>query len=306
MIETIAPWIYFNFFVLLLLGFDLFVLHRRTRIIGIPEALGWSAFWISLALLFNVWIYFSLGKDAALNFFTGYLIEKSLSVDNLFVILLIFSYFRTPRYLQHKVLFWGILGAIIMRAIFIAAGITLIHYFEHILYAFAAFLIYAGIKMALKADDEEIDPLNNPVLHLIKKKFPVTNDYEGHSFFVRLNGALWVTPLFIVLMCIETTDILFAVDSIPAILAITTDPFIVYTSNIFAVLGLRSLFFALAGIMPLFHYMNYGLAFILTFVGIKMLLADWIPISTPITLAVTLASLLISILLSIIYPKPAQ
>lgn len=288
-----------------MLALDLFVLHRKSHVVGMREALGWSAFWIALALFFNVGIYYYFGSEAALSFLTGYLIEKSLSIDNLFVFIMIFSYFRTPKHLQHKVLFWGILGAIIMRAVFIAAGITLIHYFESVLYLFAAFLIYAGVKMAFKSEEDEMDPEHNPVLKVIKKFVPVTNEYHGQKFFVNIDKKLWATPLFIVLMSIETTDVIFALDSIPAILAITQDPFIVYTSNIFAILGLRALFFALADLMTLFHFLHYGLAFILTFIGIKMLAAAWIHIPTPIALSVTLVSLLASIVLSIIYPKKA-
>lgn len=302
MVTTIAPWIYFNAFVLIMLALDLFVLHRRTRVVEMREAVMWSAFWIFLALLFNVGIYAYAGKEAALSFLTGYVIEESLSIDNLFVFIMIFSYFKTPRHLQHKVLFWGILGAIVMRAVFIGAGIALIHQFKHIFYLFAAFLIYAGCKMAFK-NDEEMHLEQNPVLKVIQRFIPITADYIGHHFFVRQNKKIWATPLFVVLMCVETTDVIFALDSIPAILAITQDPFIVYTSNIFAILGLRSIFFAIAGLMQLFHYLQYGLAFILVFVGIKMLIAEWIHIPTLLALSITLLSLFASILLSLIKPN---
>lgn len=304
-IET-SHWIYFNVFVLIMLAIDIFVLNKNSRVTGMREALALSAFWVSLALIFNLGIWYYFGAEPALSFLTGYLIEKSLSVDNLFIFLFIFSYFRTPEELQHKVLFWGILGAIMMRALFIAGGIALIHRFEHILYAFALFLIYAGIKMAIKSEETEMDPQNNPVLKVVKKIFPITSDYVQHHFFVRINKRLWATPLFVVLMSIETTDVIFALDSIPAILAITQDPFIVYTSNIFAILGLRSLYFALAGLIKLFHYLHYGLAFILTFIGFKMLIADWYHIPTPAALGVTLLSLLISILLSLWKPLEKQ
>jgi tellurite resistance protein TerC len=296
-----SHWIYFNIFVLAMLAVDLF-LHRKTHVIRIGEALGWSAFWISLAIAFNAGIYYYMGAEAGLNFFTGYVIEKSLSVDNLFVFLLIFSYFRTPHELQHKVLFWGILGAIVMRAVFIALGITLIHLFEGVFYIFGAFLIYSGFKMAFKSEEEEMEPAHNPVLKLVSKVIPVTAEHIGHRFFVRREKRLWATPLFIVLMSIETTDVIFALDSIPAILAITTDPFIVYTSNIFAILGLRSLFFALAGLMRLFHYLHYALSFILIFIGFKMMIAGWVHIPTSIALCVTFISLLLSILASYLFP----
>lgn len=304
MVTSLAPWIYFNIFILVMLALDLFA-HRRTRVIGMREALGWSTIWISLAMFFNLGIYVYLGPEASLSFFTGYLIEKSLSVDNLFVFILIFTYFKTPSHLQHKVLFWGILGAIIMRAVFIAVGISLINYFEQVLYIFAVFLIYAGIKMAFK-DDEEMAPHHNPVLKLIKRFFPITHDYMGHKFFVHIDKKLWATPLFVVLMSIETTDVIFALDSIPAILAITQDPFIVYTSNIFAILGLRSLFFALSGLMQLFHYLQYALAFILVFIGFKMLLAHWVDIPTTIALGVTLFSLMSAIVCSLLYPTKTK
>lgn len=267
------------------------------------EALLWSAFWISIALIFNVGIYYCCGYEAALSFFTGYLIEKSLSVDNLFVFLMIFSYFKTPSHLQHKVLFWGILGAICMRALFISAGIVLIHYFEGILYIFALFLIYAGIGMLFKKDENEVNPKQNPVIKWIQKTLPITKDYAGNKFFVRHVSGISATPLFVVLVAIEISDVIFALDSIPAILAITRDPFIVYTSNILAILGLRSLFFALAHLISLFHYLNYALSFILTFIGIKMLLADFILIPTLMALGVTFLSLGIAIIFSILYPK---
>lgn len=302
MVTSILPWVYFNVFILLMLALDLFVLHRRTRVIGMREALGWSLFWISLAMAFSIGIYFYSSSEDALNFLTGYLIEKSLSVDNLFVFVLIFSYFKTPMHLQHKVLFWGILGAILMRAVFIAAGITLITYFEPVLYFFAIFLIYAGFKMAFKGE-EELAPQHNSILKLIQKIIPITDEYIDHKFFLRVGKKLWATPLFVVLMSIETTDVVFALDSIPAILAITKDPFIVYTSNIFAILGLRSLFFALAGLLTLFHFLHYGLAFILVFIGFKMLVAEWIHIPTYIALTVTLLSLVTAVACSLYYPK---
>jgi tellurite resistance protein TerC len=296
MVTDIAPWIYFNLFILFMLVLDIKVFHRTAHTVAVKEALGWSAFWIALALAFNLGLYYIYGKEAALSFLTGYIIEKTLSIDNLFVFLMIFSYFRTPSHLQHNVLFWGIVGAIVMRALFIAAGITLIHHFAWILYLFAVFLIYAGIKMALKSEQEEIDPQHNPVLQLIKKILPVTEDYVGHHFFVKRASHLWATPLFIVLVAIETTDVIFALDSIPAILAITTDSFIVYTSNIFAILGLRALFFAIAGLMQLFDYLHYALAAILIFVGVKIFVAEWIVIPIALTLGFTAGTLLLAFL----------
>lgn len=303
MVTTLTPWIIFNIFVVTMLALDLLVLHKKNHVISIKEALGWSAFWISLALIFNAGIYYYLGAEAALDFLTGYLIEESLSVDNLFVFIMIFAYFRTPQHLQYKVLFWGILGAIIMRALFITAGITLIHYFEGALYIFAVFLIYAGYKMAFKSEEEEMRPSHNPVLKIVKRLVPVTEEYEGEKFFVKRASKIFATPLFIVLISIETTDVIFALDSIPAILAITTDPFLVYTSNIFAILGLRALFFAIAGLIQIFHFLHFGLAFILTFIGMKMLIAGWIKIPTGIALSVTLLSLVCSVVLSILYPQ---
>ena len=303
--DQILLWIAFNFFVLAMLALDLGVFHRKAHIIRIKEALGWSAFWIALALLFNVGIYFWRGPQTALEFLTGYLLEKSLSVDNIFVFLLIFSYFRVPAISQHKVLFWGILGALIMRAIFIAAGVTLISKFHWLIYVFGAFLIFTGIKLALQKG-KEIHPERNPVIKLFRRYMPVTGDYEESKFFVRRAGRVLATPLFIVLLVVETTDIIFAVDSIPAILAITPDPFIVYTSNVFAILGLRALYFALAGIMQLFHYLHYGLSAILIFVGVKMLLADVYKVPIGIALGVVAGILLVSVIASVVRSRKVE
>ncbi len=301
--NSLFLWIGFNVFVLAMLALDLGVFHRKAHVVKIKEALIWSAVWITLALLFNLGIYFWRGEVAALEFLTGYLLEKSLSVDNVFVFLLIFSYFRVPALCQHKVLFWGILGALIMRAIFIAAGITLIQQFHWVIYVFGAFLIFTGIKMALQKD-KEIHPEKNPVIKLFRRLMPVTEDYDEESrFFVRKAGRLHATPLFVALLVVETTDVIFAVDSIPAILAITNDPFIVYTSNVFAILGLRALYFALAGIMQLFHYLHYGLSAILVFVGAKMLLADIYKIPIGIALGVVAGILLVSVIASILRPR---
>src|SRR3989442_13285556 len=266
-----------------MLVLDLGVFHRRTHVVKFREALLWSAMWIALAALFAVIVYFWHGRVPALEFVTGYVIELSLSVDNLFVFLLIFRYFQVPTVHQHKVLFWGILGALIMRAVFILAGVGLIRQFHWIIYVFGALLVYSGIKLFRK-ENAEIHPEKNPLLRLFRRWIPVTKDYEGNKFFVRQPG-LYATPLFIVLLVVETTDVLFAVDSIPAILAITLNAFIVYTSNVFAILGLRSLYFALAGMMELFHYLHYGLALILMFVGVKMLISSRYTIPIPLALA---------------------
>ncbi|HZX13884.1 MAG TPA: TerC family protein [Thermodesulfobacteriota bacterium] len=305
MSNQILWWIVFNIFVLAMLTLDLGIFHRKAHEVKVKEALVWSFVWIGLALLFNVGVYFWQGPQTALEFLTGYLIEKSLSVDNIFVFLLIFSYFRVPALYQHKVLFWGILGALIMRAIFIVAGVALIQKFHWMIYIFGGLLILTGIKMALQKD-MEIHPERNPVLRLFQRFIPVTKDYEDDKFFFKRSGRYFATPLFITLLIVETTDLIFAVDSIPAILAITTDPFIVYTSNVFAILGLRALYFALAGIMQLFHYLHYGLSAILVFVGIKMLLADLYKIPVGISLGVVAGFLLISVIASIIRPKQIE
>ncbi|HEX9652901.1 MAG TPA: TerC family protein [bacterium] len=292
-------WIGFNAFVLAMLALDLGVFHRRSHAVKLKEALAWCAVWVSLALVFCVGVYFWYGQEKALNFLTGYLIEESLSVDNLFVFLTIFSYFNVPAQYQHKVLFWGILGALIMRGIFIFAGVTLIREFHWLIYIFGAFLIFTGIKMAVKTETE-IHPEKNPLLKLVRKLFPVTEDYEQGRFFVKRAARTYATPLFVVLLVVETTDLMFALDSIPAILAITHDPFIVYTSNVFAILGLRSIFFALAGIMKLFQYLHYGLSAILVFVGVKMLVAEFYKMPVTIALGVVAGILAISVLASVI------
>ncbi len=300
--NKILLWVVFNIFVLAMLALDLGVFHRKAHVIKIKEALVWSAVWITLALLFNLGIYFWRGPETALEFLTGYLIEKSLSVDNIFVFLLIFSYFGVLPLYQHKVLFWGILGALIMRAVFIAAGITLIEKFHWTIYLFGAFLVLMGIKMALQKE-RKIKPERNPLLRLFRRWVPVTDDYAEGRFFVKRAGRYLATPLFIVLIVVETTDVIFAVDSIPAILAITLDPFIVYTSNVFAILGLRALYFALAGVMELFHYLHYGLSTVLVFVGIKMLLADLYKIPVSIALSLVAGILLVSVMASIFDKK---
>jgi tellurite resistance protein TerC len=294
-------WILFNLFVLAMLVLDLGVFHRRAHTVKFREALTWSVAWIALAAIFAVIIFFWHGRTPTLEFVTGYVIELSLSVDNLFVFLLIFRFFQVPAIHQHKVLFWGILGALIMRAIFIAAGVSLIQRFHWIIYVFGAFLIYSGIKLFFQ-DEAEIHPEKNPVLRLFRRWVPVTKDYVGNKFFVRSPG-LYATPLFVVLLVVETTDLLFAVDSIPAILAITRDAFIVYTSNVFAILGLRSMYFALAGMMEMFRYLHYGLSLVLVFVGAKMLLSHYFEIPTPVALAAVAGVLAISVVASMANPR---
>lgn len=264
-------WVAFNLFVILMLYIDLRVFNRDAHEISLREALIWSAVWIGLSFVFGIGVYTFMGPESGLSFFAGYLIEKSLSVDNIFVFLMIFSYFGIESRYQRRILTWGILGAIVLRAIFITAGVALIDNFRWTLYFFGAFLIYTAYKMATQGEDA-IDPTQNPVIKLVKRVMPVTNEFDGEKFFTFENGKRVATPLFVALVMIEVSDIVFAVDSIPAILAITTDPFLVYTSNILAILGLRALYFALAGIMDMFHYLQYGLAIILGFVGIKMLL----------------------------------
>ncbi len=295
-------WVGFNIFVLTMLALDLFVFHRKHHEIKVKEALLWSAFWVSLALIFNVGVYFYMGKQSALEFLTGYLIEQALSIDNLFVFILIFSYFKVPKKYQHEVLFWGILGVLVMRAIAIIGGVALIKNFHAIIYIFGAFLIFTGIKMALEKD-KEIHPENNIVLKLFRKIMPVTPDFEGSKFFVIKEGKRFATPLFIVLLVVETTDLVFAVDSIPAVLAITHDPFIVYTSNVFAILGLRSLYFALAGTIHLFHYLHYGLSAILVFVGGKMVVSDFFKVPIGVSLGVIATLLIVSVAASLLDPK---
>lgn len=295
-----SPWLWAGFtaFILALLALDLGVFHRKAHAVSVREATFWSAAWILLALLFNAGLWWLRGPDPALQFLTGYLIEKSLSVDNIFVMALIFSYFAVPAIEQHRVLFWGILGALVLRAIFILAGSALLASFHWIIYLFGAFLIFTGIKMALHRG-EEIHPEKNPVLRLVRRLIPVTTGYEGHSFFVRRAGRLMATPLFLVLAVVESTDLVFAVDSIPAIFAVTNDPFLVYTSNVFAILGLRSLYFVLAGVMAKFVYLKIGLSAVLVFVGVKMTLAEIYKIPSAVSLLVIAALLTISIVASL-------
>ena len=298
----IGLWIGFNAFVLLMLALDLGVFNRKDHEIKVKEALIWSGVWIFLALLFNAGIYYYKGSEIAMQFLTGYVIEKSLSVDNIFVFVLLFSYFKVPPLYQHRVLFWGILGALIMRAIFIATGVTLLEKFHWLIYVFGAFLVLTGIKMAV-SHGKEMDLEKNPALKFLRKIVPVTNVLHGEKFFTKENGKRVATPLFAALLIVEFTDVIFAVDSIPAILAITKDPFIVYTSNIFAILGLRSLYFALAGILHYFRFLHYGLAVVLAFVGTKMLISEVYKIPIIASLGVIATVILASVILSILIPE---
>src|ERR1700687_1282451 len=290
-------WILFNLFVVAMLVLDLGILNRRSHRVSFREALAWSGVWIALAAAFAVLELFWHGRAQALQFVTRYVIELSLSVDNLFVFLVIFRYFKVPDQHQHKVLFWGILGALLMRGIFIVAGVGLIRRFSWITYAFGALLVYSGLKQ-LRQGETEIHPEKNPLLRLFRRTFPVTKEYVGGQFFTQRNR-LYATPLFVVLLVVETSDILFAVDSIPAVLAITLNAFIVYTSNVFAIMGLRSMYFAVAELMKVFLHLHYGLAGVLILVGLKMLTADRYPVPTLTTLGVVLAVLLVSLVASV-------
>lgn len=294
-------WTGFIVFVLAMLVIDLGIFNRKAHTIKMKEALIWCAIWIGLAAIFCVGTYIYRGHQAGLEFLTGYLIELSLSLDNLFVFLLIFSYFRVAPTLQHKVLYWGILGALLMRAGMIAGGIALITKFHWVIYVFGAFLVFTGIKM-LTSGNSEVHPEKNPVIKLAKKIFPVTPQYFGDHFFARIDGRLFATPMFLVLLMIETTDLVFAVDSIPAILAITRDSFVVYTSNVFAILGLRSFYFALAGMFYKFRFLKVGLSIVLSYVGVKMCIADFYKIPTFVSLGVIIVTIGTSILVSFLVP----
>lgn len=299
--DNLFLWIGFNVFILFMLALDLGVFHRKAHEVSFKEALTWSVVWIVFALLFNIFILYQFGKTKAIEYLTGYIIEKSLSIDNIFVFVLVFSSFNVPSAYQHKVLFWGVIGALLMRAVFIFAGVSLIERFHWIIYVFGVFLIYTGIKIA-REKGTRMDLDDNKILKLVRKVIPFTKDYHGARFFIR-NGKLLATPLFLVLILIEFTDLIFAVDSIPAILAITSDPVIVYTSNVFAIMGLRSLYFALAGSLKYFVYLHYGLAVILVFVGLKMLLSDVVKLNPFVSLAIIAAILGISIVASVIRGK---
>lgn len=299
MTTSILLWVAFNVFVLGMLALDLGVFHRKAHAVNLKEASVWTAVWIALALAFNLGIYLYRGTEPALQFLAGYLIEKSLSVDNIFVFLMIFSYFAVPAAYQHRVLFWGVLGALLMRAFFIATGLTLLKYFHWVIYLFGAVLIFTAWKM-LTQRESSIHPERNPVLRFLRSRMPITENYEGQRFFVMREGRRFATPLVVVLAAIESTDLVFAVDSIPAVIAITRDPFIVYTSNVFAILGLRALFFVLAGVMGLFYYLRYGLGVVLGFVGVKMLVSDLYKIPTGISLAVIGIILALSVAASLV------
>jgi tellurite resistance protein TerC len=299
MSEEVILWGSFSLFVIGMLALDLGVFHRKSHSVSVKEALIWTAVWIAFAMLFNLFVYHYFDKEAALEFFTAYVVEKSLSIDNIFVIIMIFSYFRVPDAYQHKVLFWGIFGALVMRVIFIFAGIELIHKFHWLIYIFGGFLIITGVRMIF-GEDKPMDPEKNPIVKLVRKMFSVTESFEGDKFFVSRDHKLWATPLFIVVMLIEATDLIFAVDSIPAIISISEDPFIVYTSNVFAILGLRSLYFALAGIEKYFTYLKYGLATILVFVGIKMVIVDFYKIPVEISLIIISFLLAMSMIASVL------
>ncbi len=300
--EGIWFWVVFNAGVLVLLALDLLVVHRKPRAIKFREAAAWSVFWVLLAAAFAVMVYFLGGGQKTLEFTTGYIIEESLSVDNLFVFLMIFRFFKVEDELQHKILFWGIIGALVTRGIFIVVGVSLLRRFEWIVYLFGAFLVYTGIRLFTQ-NEQEVHPEKNPVLKLVRRFVRVTDNYVNGKFFVRQGGELWATPLFFVLLVVESTDVLFATDSIPAVLAVTPDPFIVYTSNVFAILGLRSIYFALAGMMGVFHYLNEGLAVILAFIGAKMLLSHFFVIPTTWALGVVGGILTISVVASLVFPE---
>ena len=303
-VGTPALWIGFTAFVLLALLLDLGLFHRRSHTVSLKEAALTSSIWVSLALLFNIGVYHFLGRQSGLEFLTGYIIELALSVDNLFVFLIIFSYFHVPGNLRHRVLFWGILGAMIMRIIFILAGVTLLGLFHWLDYVFGAFLVYTGIKMIFE-QEAEVDPEMNLVLRFARRFLRVSKEYHGNKFFIRQAGRRYATPLLLVLLVLESTDVVFAVDSIPAIFAITHDPFIVYTSNIFAILGLRSLFFLLQGMMDRFHYLPVGLGLVLSFVGVKMLAQSIYPISIGISLGVVALFLTGGVVASLLH-KPSR
>ena len=301
MTHSLSLWVGFNILILVLITIDLGVLHKKSHVISVKEALIWSMGWILISLTFNVGVYFWFGYDSALQFLTGYLIEKSLSVDNIFVFAILFSYFKVKPEYQHKVLMWGILGALVMRGALIAIGTALISNFHWVIFVLGAFLVYTGVKMAIQKEIS-VHPEKNPVVNLAKRFIPMSDDYDGDKFVTRIDGKKLFTPLIVVLIVIEVTDLMFAVDSIPAIFAITTDPFIVYTSNVFAILGLRALYFALSGVLGMFHYLKYGLGMVLSFVGIKMLISEIYVIPIPVALGVVAAILVVSIVASIMMP----
>jgi TerC family integral membrane protein len=301
--DQLWVWIGFNILVLALLALDLFIFNKKPHEITTREATITYVAWVTIALAFGIGLHFLGGAEKGLEYFAGYLIEVTLSVDNMFVFVLIFGFFRVPLRYQHRVLFWGIFGALVMRGVMIAAGSYLIHHFHWILYVFGAFLVFSGIRMAMHKD-EEIHPEKNPVIRLVRRLFPVTKDYHAEHFFVRQDGGqLAATPLFVVLALVETTDLLFAVDSIPAVFAVTSDPFIVYSSNVFAILGLRALYFILADVMDKFHYLKLGLSVVLVFVGVKMLAADVYKIPIAASLGIIVLVLGTSVAASFLWPR---
>ncbi len=297
--------IIFHVLVVAMLAIDLFVFNRKNHAVSIKESLIWSAVWIGSALLFDVYVYFDQGHEAALTFLTGYVLEKSLSIDNLFVFILIFSYYKIPRMYQHKILFWGIIGAVVLRAAFIFAGVALIENFHFTLYILGAILVYSGYKIFREKGESEA-PRQNFIINWLSKTLPVTSGQHQGKFWIRKNGKLMITPLFLALLTIEISDVIFAIDSVPAVLSISTDAMIIYTSNIFAILGLRALYFAVEGMINQFYYLKYGLGLILIFVGLKMLLADVIHITTGISLAFILLVLTTSVLVSLKSKKAVE
>jgi tellurite resistance protein TerC len=300
---TIWFWVGFNAFILLMLALDLGVFHRNAHVVSFREAATWSAVWVALALAFNAWLYFAWGSEPALAFLTGYLIEKSLSVDNIFVFVMVFTFFAVPAQYQHRVLFWGILGALVMRGAFIWAGAYMLQQFHWVIYLFGGILVVTGIKMARRV--EAYDPSRNPLLKLARRALPLTDGYRGDRFWVKEAGRWMATPLFLVLLLVEATDVVFAIDSIPAIFAVTQEPFLVYTANVFAILGLRSMYFLLADVVHRFVYLKYGLAAVLVFVGAKMILVDIYKIPTGVSLGVVATVIGASIAASLLYPGSA-
>jgi tellurite resistance protein TerC len=306
MVESVGSplmWSVFGVVVVTALALDLFVFHREAHEVRFREAAGWVGVWMTLALAFGCWIWLESGSQRGMEFFAGYLVEQALSVDNIFVFIVIFKYFGTPPEFRHRVLFWGILGAVLLRGVFVVLGVALIAKFHWVIYIFGAFLVYTGIKI-LRHSEMEMDPESNPAIRFLERHLRIVNRHEGQKFLVRIDGKLWATPLLVVLLVIEATDVVFAVDSIPAIFGVTTDPFIVFTSNIFAVLGLRALYFVLHGLMNKFDFLHYGLGLVLAFVGVKMLISEWVHIPIQLSLGVIVALLAGSIVISIFFdPK---
>ena len=302
----ISWWVGFHLFVFAMLTLDLGVFHKKNHVVSVKESLIWTMVWISLALLFNFGVYHYIGAVEASEFLTAYVLEKSLSVDNIFVMSLIFTYFKVDKRYQHRVLFWGILGALVMRILFIVGGVALISKFHFILYFFGAFLIYTGLKMLFSGGDPQMDPENDFIFKFAKKHFKMSDKFHEEKFFVVINGLRYMTPLFLVLMMIESTDLIFAVDSIPATLSVTKSAFIAYTSNIFAILGLRSLYFAFAGVVGLFRFLSYALSVVLIFIGAKMLIEPFYKISTVYSLGFVLGLIALSVICSILIPDSEE